>query len=265
MSQHTYLDQGVSILHAHLQSPLSPSAPGLHVAVQPFITLSRETGAGATTIGRKLVPMLDDAFGPDNQSWIFLDKDLLVEALTHHRLPARLATFLPEDRVSEIQAVIGELVGLHPPLWELERKVADAILHLAKAGRVIFAGRGAHIITRGLPGGLHVRLVASLESRTRRMSELLQCQPEAAAEHVAKTDQARRRFLRSNFDKDIEDPHLYDLVLNTDRITPDEAARLILSAVRERVYADRMKHAAVAAPPPVPKEQAAPLSFPTLE
>jgi cytidylate kinase len=261
MSLHTYLDQGVSIFHAHLQSPRQPAAPGVHVAVQPFITLSRETGAGATTIGRKLLPLLDDAFSDGERSWAFLDKDLLLQALTHHQLPARLATFLPEDRISEVQAAIGELVGLHPPLWELEQKVADAILSLAKNGRVIFAGRAAHLITRNLAGGLHVRLVASRESRVRRMAELLQCEPASAADHVAKTDQARRRFLQANFGQQIDDPHLYDLVINTDRVAPDAAARLILSAVQDRVCAERMKQAGFSPLPRLTKEQLTPLPF----
>ena len=83
-----------------------------------------------------------------------LDKDLLTHALTLHRLPERLAAFLPEDSISETNAVIGELVGLHPSLWTREHQIAEAVLQLAHVGRVIFVGRAAHLITRAVPGGL---------------------------------------------------------------------------------------------------------------
>ena len=57
---------------------------------------------------------------------MFLDKDLIKQALTKHNLPERLAAYLPEDRISEIKATVGELVGLHPSLWELEHKISEA-------------------------------------------------------------------------------------------------------------------------------------------
>jgi len=262
MTLHTYLKQGVSILHARMQSPMCPEPPGLHVAIQPFVTISRETGAGATTLGRELMPLFARELGEDGAGWIFLDKDLLVQALTHHQLPARLAEFLPEDRISEVQAAIGELVGLHPPLWELEEKVSDAILHLARMGRVIFAGRAAHLVTRALPGGLHIRLVASPDSRIRRMATLLQCDPRAAAAYIEKNDHARRRYLRTRFGRDIDDAHLYDLVLNTDHFAPGSAARIVLAALRDRLEIQRAALAVYRNLPRLTKEELTPIPTP---
>ena len=69
--------------------------------LQPFITISREACAGATALGEKLVPLLDEQLGEEGRSWIFLDKDLITHALTKHQLPERLSEYLPEDRVSE--------------------------------------------------------------------------------------------------------------------------------------------------------------------
>lgn len=235
MVPHTYLEQGLSVLQARLRAPLQPVAPGAHAEIRPFITLSRETGAGATTLGRELIPHLDRQFGAEGTSWVFLDRDLLTHALTRHQLPARLAAYLPEDRISEIRSAIGELVGLHPSLWQLEQKVTEAILQLAHVGYVIFAGRAAHLITRSLPGGLHVRLVASRETRVPRIAALLRCSPELAATHIDKNDAARRRFVQTHFGRDINDPHLYDLILNTDYISTSASARLVLTALRDRI------------------------------
>jgi cytidylate kinase len=245
MAPHTYLDQGLSVLHARLRTPQAAPVSGAHPEVRPFVTLSRETAAGATTLGHELTPILNREFGTDHP-WVFLDRDLLTHALTQHQLPSRLADYLPEDRVSEIRAAIGELVGLHPSLWQLEQKVAESILQLAHVGHVVFAGRAAHLITRALPGGLHVRLVAPRDQRIARVARALGLSPEAAAAHVERTDEARRRFVRANFDEDIADPHLYDLVLNTGRLSPAAAARVVATALRDRIESAR------SAAPPVP-------------
>ena len=181
-----------------------------------------------------LVPLLDDATKGLGRSWIFFDKDLITHALTKHQLPERLAEYLPEDRRSEIKALIGELIGLHPSVWELEHKVTEAILQLANLGSVILTERASNFITRELPGGLHVRLVASLEARIQRMMKIKQCDAATARNTLLSADQARFRYVQSNFQKDIEDAHGYDLVINTDQITPAAAAQLVLGVFQDR-------------------------------
>lgn len=237
MSTHTYLDHGLTIFRtklntADLQPPTSLSSP-----VRPFLTISREACAGATTLGRHLLPLLDEHLGHEDRSWMFLDKDLLTHALTTNHLPEHLAAYLPEDRRDEIKGMIGEIVGLHPPLWELEQRVSEAILQVAQLGRVIFAGRGSHLVTRGLPGAFHLRLVAPFPTRVRRMREIQGCDEATAGRILAATDDARRRYVRANFEQEIDDPHTYDLVINTGRIRTETAAQLVIRAMAERFVA----------------------------
>ncbi len=235
MTPHTYLDHGVTILHARLKTPATQPHAAVHPTIHPFITISREACAGATTLGLHLMPLLDEQVGEEGRSWMFLDKDLLTHALTKYHLPEYLAQYLPEDRISEIKGMIGELVGLHPPLYELEQQVSEAILQLAHLGCVIFAGRASHLITRSLPGGLHLRLVASMESRIRRMRELQNCTDTVAEAVLRNTDNARRRYVQTNFEKDINDPHTYDLIINTDHIAPATAAHMVVRALQDRI------------------------------
>ncbi len=230
------LERGLTVLEARLRN-VPEGWAGFTPEVRPFITLSRETGAGATTLGTLLVPLLDEALGAPGQGWVLLDKNLINRALEQQNLPERLADHLPEDKISEIEGMIGELVGLHPPLWELEQQVVEALLQLALVGRVILVGRGSTVITRSLPGGFHIRLVAPLDVRARRMMSVLSCGESAARDHIFRTDRARQRFLRTHFDRDINDAHLYDLVANTDRVSPASLAPLIVEALRTRINA----------------------------
>ena len=239
MTPHTYLEHSLSVLRARLSHPANPFLRGTPTEPVPFITISRETGAGASSLGQQLVPMLNQELDAGANGWVFLDKDLLTQALLHHQLPAQLADYLPEDRISETKAAIGELMGLHPSLWQLEEKIAEAILQLAHVGRIIFAGRGAHHITRSVPGGLHLRLIAPLDLRIIRMASALLCSRDEAFTHIEKTDLARRRYVRSRFDQDLDDPHRYDLVINTDRLAPASVARIVVTALHERLRMHR--------------------------
>ena len=234
MNTHAYLDHSVAVLKTRLAGSAAGSAY-IPSVTAPFVTISREAYAGATTVGEALMPMLNKAFEEDGQEWAFFDKNLLAYALSSRNFEEGLAQFLPEDSISEIRATIGELMGLHPSLWQLEHQVAEVILQLAHVGHVVFAGRGAHVITRALPGGLHVRLVAPLETRVRRMMSIEGCDASTAESMVTKMDAARRRHLQASFDCDIDDAHTYDLVINTGRVSSGTAAGLIVEALRNKV------------------------------
>ena len=56
----------------------------------------------------------------------------------------------------------------------------------------------------------------------------------AALELIRREDRGRKRYLRKYFRKDIDDPLLYHLVINTDFVSYQEAARLIGDAVVKR-------------------------------
>jgi cytidylate kinase len=44
-------------------------------------------------------------------------------------------------------------------------------------------------------------------------------------------DQGRKRYVTKYYEKDIDDPLLYHLVINTDRVSYPEAARVIADAM----------------------------------
>jgi len=61
------------------------------------------------------------------------------------------------------------------------------------------------------------------------------CDSQTAVDHILETERARRRYVRTRFGRDINDPHLYDLLINTDQMTPTAVARLIVEALRDRI------------------------------
>jgi hypothetical protein len=223
-------------LERYLESARWPSSgrrphagpPGAH---PPVVTISRQTGAGAHVVAEELVAILGTRAPAGSPPWTIFDRNLVDAVLEHHDLPKRLARFMPEDRVSGIADTMEELFGLRPSSWVLVRKTADTILHLAEVGNVVLIGRGANVITAGLAHAFHVRLVGSVARRIEYVRERLQVGPKEAAEYVRTEDVARGRYVRKYYGVDIEDPLLYDAVVNTDRVSYPEAARLIADAV----------------------------------
>jgi hypothetical protein len=220
---------------------MNPSDKSLRVSetgtARRAVTISRQSGSGGHAVAERLLGFLQRHAPGDGAPWTVFDRNLVAKVLEDHHLPERLAQFMREDRISEISDTMDELFGLHPPSWTLVRQTADTILHLAELGNVILIGRGANVVTNRLSSVFHVRLVGSLEKRTERIRELENLSARKAREFVEKEDLGRRRYLKKYFGKDIEDPLLYHLVINTDLVSAEEAATMIGEAVAGRTRA----------------------------
>lgn len=194
---------------------------------QPFVTISRETGAGGHTLSKMLRGYLDMKWPLPHNDWTVFDKDLVEMSMKEHGLPERFSKYLPEKRVSEIESLIGELAGLHPSLWELNQLVFKSLLHFGNIGGVILIGRGSHTITRRLHNGLHLRLVGSLEQRVKRVVDYHNISAKEAKSFIKKEDRERELWIKDNFNEAIDDPLAYDLTINTDNLSMEDIASLV--------------------------------------
>ncbi len=227
-----------SYLNVQLSQPPSPGSRA-HGSAFPFVTLSRECGSGGSSLARLLAVALNrqQPAGEQDPPWTVFDHEIVQHMLTAHDLPPTLARFLPENKVSELTSSVGEIVGLHPNLWDLVQRTNAFLRSLAQRGRVILVGRGANFATVGIRGGIHVRLTAPADFRDRRMAHVMQRPHREAAVHNRQIDAARRSYVRSVFDRDIADPLAYDLVINSAQVPLDQAASLIADLVALRAPA----------------------------
>ena len=134
---------------------------------------------------------------------------------------------MPEDRISGIQDTLDELFGLHPPTWKLVEKFNDTMLRLAELGNVILLGRGGNIITSKLNYMFHVRLVGARDARIGFVQSDRKVDKKTATELVDREDEGRRRYIKRYFHRDIDDPSLYHLTVNTFELGHATAARII--------------------------------------
>lgn len=238
MNTQIFLDKCAPFISSEVNSTVTPALLPVSAPEPPrlAVTLSRQTGSGAAVVAEKLAAYLQGRAPTSPEPWRVFDRNLIHKVLEDHHWPARYARFVPEDRTSELADFMEEMLGAHPPSGKLVQQTAETILELAQEGNVILVGRAANLITRGMPHVFHVRLVASLENRVKRFRES-QSLPERTAQRlILQEDRGRKRYVRKHFDVDLENPLLYDLILNTDTCTCDEAAQVIGEAVLKRFW-----------------------------
>ena len=199
--------------------------------VGPCITVSRQSGAGSGIIDEMVKNILQQNQTDEFGDWAIFDKNLMEKILEDHQLPERLGKLFQEERKSGIGSMMSELLGLQPSKFTLLHKTTKTILQLAQMGNVIIVGRAGAVIAANLPNSFRVRLVAPIEDRIKRMMDYYSTGRKEAMERIKKEDCSRKEYLKENFHKDIEDPLLYHMILNTHILTYKDAAQIIANAV----------------------------------
>jgi cytidylate kinase len=119
---------------------------------------------------------------------------------------------------------------------EIRALVREAIVQTAARGDVVIVAHGAsHAVSREHEA-LRVLVTASPETRAARVAALEGLDPARAARDVKSSDAARRDYLSRFYQLGDESPTQYDLVINTDALSVEQAAGLIsqLASAEER-------------------------------
>ena len=193
------------------------------------ITMSRQIGSLGTEIARESARLL---------GYDYVDKEKMEKLLADSGFPE------PE---------IQKFDEKKPPFWDswsLERRKflhsAQAIIYeLAHKGRVVIVGRGGQVLLKDVPGILHVRVISPFEARVKRMTETEGFEEKQAARFIRQGDQESFGFIHTFFHVNWDDPCLYDLIINTAKISVGTAIQWITTAVQSPDLAGREEEARV--------------------
>lgn len=108
--------------------------------------------------------------------------------------------------------------------------IRDVIWETAISGRVVIAAHAAGIYLTGMEALLRIFVTGSVETRARRLAADEGFSIEKARARIGHTDRERQAYLRRFYDIRQEKPAHYDLVVNTDVLSPAAAARAIAGA-----------------------------------
>ncbi|MFO7525586.1 MAG: cytidylate kinase-like family protein [Ignavibacteriaceae bacterium] len=199
--------------------------------VFPCIAVSREPGAGANTVCQKVLDVLQAKTKEPEENWAYFNRKLLEKVLEDGNLPKIVSEYLSEGKYSYFNDAVSELLGIRPSDWTILQKTTETVLQLGRMGKVIIVGRASVIITSKLTNAFHLRLIAPLENRIEHTMKKRGISKLESIKLLEKETEARKKFVRSYFHREIDDPSLYNLILNTGKFTYDEAAEIIANTV----------------------------------
>lgn len=198
----------------------------------PFITISREAGAGGRTLMRSLVQRLNelDPPGPGQTPWNGFDKELVEKVSQDHNLHQTLVDLLGEQCHSWLYDVFA---GLSAQTTESQvyRRVAETIRGLAQGGRVVIVGRGGMLITHNMPRGVHIQVVAPFEYRVEQMARTLDCDHKHAASEVRRIDQNRMSFYKRYWPDIPLSPSVFTATFNSAAISEERMVDAVLPLI----------------------------------
>lgn len=203
---------------------------------QPFVTISRQAGAGGRTLARALAERLNEA-DPSDRPWAAWDGELVEKVAAEQRIPVSLIESLDLEgpRRTMFQEFLESLLSQKPQNaldeFQVYRVVARTVRALARAGRSIVVGRGGVYATSDLRGGVHLRLVAPLQDRVRHMAGLLNVPERQAAKEVERIDRHREAFHRRYWRDKALLPEIFTLTLNTAAVSERQMVECVLPLV----------------------------------
>ncbi|MBI3030213.1 MAG: cytidylate kinase family protein [Candidatus Rokubacteria bacterium] len=192
-----------------------------------IITISHEMGAGGPEIGMTVAQRL---------GYRYADHELILDTAQRYGLLEEKLSHLDESKPSFFERLDTET---HQYITAIQ----TTLLEFADQDNVVLMGRSGQWLLRGIPHVLRVRVKAPFELRVKRALKKMAGQMGEAVNPRTVTDMVRRddaekagRF-RYLYELDINDPSLYELVLNTEKVSTETAVELIATAARRPDFA----------------------------
>ncbi len=198
------------------------------------IGISRSLGAGGEEVARLVA---------DRLGFRLVDDEIIARAAEKagvtptsmekvERSPSLIERILKYMGTTPVEAGFGAYV---PPAVgaseSYEGIITSVIRETAAAGNVVILAHGASIPLAGTKGVLRVLVTGSSGARAARLAAE-GTDSGKARKRIDESDGQRREYLQRFYDVRQESPSQYDLIVNTDTITPASAAALIAAAAR---------------------------------
>jgi len=200
------------------------------------ITISRQYGSGGGEVAAHLARRL---------GWQLIDHEIVAQVAHSLGITEEEADVRDEHVEGFIARALNALQAASPvvPAPVAPPEQAEAIYNealrevvetAANTGRVVIVGRAGQAFLSGRRDVLHVRMVAPLQQRIRYVVRREGLDEAAAQARVQLKDRDRTRYLQARFGRNVNDPLLYDLIINTAVLDLDSAVDLISLALERK-------------------------------
>jgi len=186
----------------------------------PLITISQGLGCGGMTVAGRVAKGL----GID----LFDDLRLQEKAACMGFEPNKLTAGAAKDLQPRTPHMFGRLLRTRSEAYVdyLQALIYD----VAKTGAGVIIGHGSQVLLHEFTCALHVRIYAGESTRIRNLVKQMGSSQDAARKLIRQSDHEQEGFFQFVFHMDWSDHSLYDLVINTEQIGLDPAAKIIMEA-----------------------------------
>ena len=211
------------------------------------ITISRQYASGGTEIATRIGEML---------GYRYFDKNLMAQVASEAILSQSEIVDFSEDTY-KVQTLwdrlfvnwLGPRVVAQVGTWKktstgarveevakLDEEqgitvVQSAIRAAYRNGNVVIVGRGGQAVLKDMPGVLRVRVEAPLDDRIQRVQVQENLALSDAQSLIFERDEAIAEYLQRFYNINGDNSMLYDLVINTQHLSIEAAAHLVVNAV----------------------------------
>ncbi len=194
--------------------------------ILPIITVSRQRGSSGSYLARRLAEELN---------YQLAHKQIIDIICSDSGYRKRIIEALDEKTKSQLELwVEGLFQGQYVDASDYFRFLYHTVVAIAKHGGIVLIGRGGNLIAT-LQTGFHIRVVAPERRRVENIMKYAFVDEQTAIEAVKDSDEERSNFIKSNFNHDINDPHYYDLVINTGMIDIEDAVKIATEGLRAKM------------------------------
>jgi hypothetical protein len=199
------------------------------------ICISHATGARGAEVGRAVADRLgfryaDEEVISEAAEWAEVSPAIVADAERRRSLAARLLG-QAADQTTPVRLTAGDPVRQLPTEADLRELITNVLHSIAGDGGVVIVAHAASFALAG-HDAVRVLVTGSPDVRAQRVAADRGVDRRAAERVIRAEDAARADYLKRFYRIDRELPTHFDVVVNTDVLTPDAAAAAVVAAAR---------------------------------
>ena len=186
----------------------------------PIITISRGSFSGGKMLAESLAKRL---------GYRCIDRDQIIQK-------AAAWGVSQNDLRTAIERPPSFLGQSHHTKYLYLAFIQAALTEEVRTGNAIYHGLAGHLLLGKGPHVLRTRIIAPMEFRIARLQDRLHCNRQEAITYIEKMDDDRRKWTRFLYGVDWRDASLYDIVLNLEQMSLEEACDVICAAAQLKYF-----------------------------
>ena len=189
------------------------------------IAISREAGSGGRRIAVEIAARLQ---------WPLYDRELVEQIAEDSGLSTEVVELVDERRANFIVETLEAFTGASTMGGAgYAHRLGQTLAAIGAHGECVIVGRGASAV---LPREttISIRVVAATNDRVAEYCHSHGVNQRSARTELQRLDRERAEFVRQYFHKEIDDPHLYDLIVNSSSFTDESCVELCLAAIGQK-------------------------------